>query len=123
MQVVNYLFQPLVLQRIDENPSESTGPTMSIADLFDWLHAGIYANLASRDIPLVRRNLQFAYAQRLSELANKAAKGTPPDAQSLARVELERIAHDAQVAQRSPHDQVTRAHLIALVHSANGALK
>jgi len=123
MQVVSFLFQPLVLQRIDENPSESTQPTMSIADLFDWLHAGIYGNLTARDIPLVRRNLQFAYLSKLDDLANKPAKATPPDAQSLARAALQHVAHDAQKALHASHDEITRAHLIALLHRANAALK
>ena len=123
MQVVSFLFQPLVLQRIDENPSESTQPTMSIADLFDWLHAGIYGNLTARDIPLVRRNLQFAYLSKLDDLANKPVKATPPDAQSLAGAALQRVAHDAQNALHASHDEITRAHLIALLHRANAALK
>jgi hypothetical protein len=123
MQVVSFLFQPLVLQRIDENPGEATARTMSIADLFDWLHAGIYGDLRAREIPLVTRNLQYAYTGKLEELANKPSSGTPPDAQALARSELQRIARDAQRALQSSHDEITRSHLAALIHRANAALK
>ena len=51
LRAIDYLFKPLVLQRIDENPSESARPTMTIADLFDWLHAGIFADLRDATIP------------------------------------------------------------------------
>ncbi len=123
MQVIGYLFQPLVLQRIDENPAESSAPTMSITDLFDWLHAGIFGDLKSPAIPLVTRNLQIAYIARLDDLANRPEKNTPADAQSLARAALQRIAHAAQNAQRARHDEVTSAHLLSLIHRANAALK
>lgn len=123
MRVISYVFQPVVLQRIDENPQESTTATMSIADLFDWLHTGIYSGLSARDIPLVRRNLQAAYLGKLVDLANTPAKDTPPDAPALARAELQRIAHDAQQAQRARHNTVTSAHLADLIHRANAALK
>jgi hypothetical protein len=123
LQAVDFFFQPFVLQRIDENPSESTGATMSITDLFDWLHAAIYRNLGARSIPIVSRNLQLAYVAKLDDLANKPAKDTPVDASSLARAELQRIARDAQRALHGSHDELTRAHLQALIHRANAGLK
>jgi hypothetical protein len=122
-RTLDYLFLPLVLQRIDENPTESVGPTMSIADLFDWLHADIYGDLNDHDIPLLRRNLQVAMVDKLANLANAPAKGTPVDAQALARMELRRVASDAARAMRGGHDEVTTAHLMDLVHRANAALK
>jgi len=123
MRVIDFFFQPLVLQRIDDNPQMATAPTMSIADLFDWLHAGIYGDLADSSIPTVRRNLQQQYLGKLIDLANNSAKDTPSDAQSLARTQLQRIAHAAQTALRSRHDEVTAAHLQELIHRANAALK
>lgn len=36
-RVLNFFFTPLVLARIDENPLLTAKPTMSIADLFEWL--------------------------------------------------------------------------------------
>jgi hypothetical protein len=123
MAAVNYLFNPIVLQRIDENPTESTRPTMSIADLFDWLHAGIFRNLHSYTIPLLSRNLQMEYVQRLQALATKPAKGTPPDALALAQMELTRISHDAAAALRAKHDAVTQAHLTALQRGATSAYR
>ncbi|MHB8590529.1 MAG: zinc-dependent metalloprotease [Vulcanimicrobiaceae bacterium] len=127
MAAIDYMLQPLVLQRVDENSLEATAPTMSIDDLFDWLQTSIYGDLGAhglRDIPLVRRNLQADYAARLVELATKPAKGTPPDARSLARLELQNL-HDS--AARDLHDRsldlVTRAHLFGLVHRTEAALR
>ena len=122
-RTLDFLFQPLVLQRIDDNPIQSTTPTMSMADLFNWLHASIYNDLGNATIPLVRRNLQVMLVSKLNDLANKPAKDAPADAQSLARAELRRIASDASRAMHGRHDDVTSAHLNGLVHQANGALK
>ncbi len=118
LAAIDYLFKPLVLQRIDENPTESTRPTMTIANLFDWLHAGIFRDLHDATIPLVSRNLQSEFVERLAILATAAPKGTPPDAQALAQAELLRVARDATTAMRVNHDSVTRAHLAALVRAA-----
>jgi hypothetical protein len=123
MRVIAYLFQPLVLQRIDDNPSEATAPTMSMSDLFDWLNGAIYGNLSSSGVSTVRRNLQQQYLSKLVDVANNPEKGTPSDAQSLARLQLQTIARDAQRALRIKHDEVTTAHLQELLHKANTALK
>ena len=121
MGAVNFILQPEVLARIDGNTLLSRD-TASLTDVLGWLHEGIYGNLGARGIPLVSRNLQMAYAGRLETLANKPPAGTPADAQALARVELQRIARDAQHALHGSHDAVTAAHLQNLIHSANGAL-
>ena len=123
--VLDFLFQPVVLSRIAENPTESSGQTMSMADLFDWLHASIVSKpLARASLPLVTRNLQLAYAAHLETLVNKPAAGTPGDAQALARTELQRIAQDAQHALhgRLGSDRAMAAHLQNLIHAANGSL-
>jgi hypothetical protein len=123
MGAIDYWFQPLVLQRIDENASESTGPTLTMSEFFDWLHAAVFRNLNGSTIPLVQRNLQAAYLDKIVAVANSPEKGTPADAQALAHAELERIAHDAQQALRARHDAVSAAHLSELIHKANAALK
>jgi hypothetical protein len=120
-QTIDFLFNPVVLSRIDENPALATTPTMSIADLFNWLHAAIYNDLSNTTIPLVRRNLQTAFVDKVADLANKPPRGTPSDAVALARVELHRIASSAAKAMHGGHDAVTSAHLMDLVHRANAA--
>ena len=123
MGALNFFFQPLVLQRIDDNPIESRGATMTMADLFDWIHSGVYGDLRNGTIPLVKRNLQIQLVDRLAQLVSKPDPGTPADAESLARAELGRIAHDSAAALRAHHDPTTQAHLTDLVHRANAALK
>ncbi|MBV9402399.1 MAG: hypothetical protein JO018_01590 [Candidatus Eremiobacteraeota bacterium] len=64
---------------------------------------------------LVHRNLQRSYAQLLSRLANAPQRGTPPDAQALARHELGQVRSGVRIALRSGRlDLLTRAHLEAL---------
>jgi hypothetical protein len=118
LAAIDYLFKPLVLQRIDDNPLISTVPTMQMSDLFDWLHDGIFTNLRAYSVPLISRNLQMGYVQRLSILAWSAPAGTPSDAQALAQAELLRIARDAASAMSAKHDAVTQAHLAAIVRAA-----
>ncbi|HXW76620.1 MAG TPA: zinc-dependent metalloprotease, partial [Candidatus Eremiobacteraceae bacterium] len=115
-EAIDELFNPLVLQRIDDNPSLAAhGQTMSIGDLFDWLHSGVYgelgaANLAS--IGEVRRGLQQSLEVKLIALMHNLPEGAPADAQALARAELERLEAAASASLRSPRlDSVTRAHL------------
>ena len=118
-RVLSEIFEPLVLQRIDENPLEATAPTMSIADLFSWLQRSIYGNLGARTIPLVSRNLQLSYARRLRALADKPVVGTPADAQALAREKLLELR--GAVAAALAHgraDELTRAHLRNLAQAA-----
>ncbi|MBV8244901.1 MAG: zinc-dependent metalloprotease, partial [Candidatus Eremiobacteraeota bacterium] len=115
---IDYLFKPLVLQRIDDNALLSTSPTMSMADLFDWLHDGIFTDLREYSVPLVSRNLQAGYVKRLAALAKDPLPGTPSDAQALAQAALLRIARDASSAMSAKHDAVTAAHLAAIVRAA-----
>ncbi|GAC1392334.1 MAG: zinc-dependent metalloprotease [Vulcanimicrobiaceae bacterium] len=112
-RVIDELFNPLVLQRIDENPNVATQPTMSIGDLFTWLQRSIYGDITpgTHAIPLVKRNLQMLYAQRLTELINHPATGTPSDAQAMARYEVEHLRQAIGRALHGPADPITRAHL------------
>jgi hypothetical protein len=122
MSAVDYLFNPIVLQRIDDNPMLSIAPTMSLADLFDWLHDGIFGNLRDRTIPLMSRNLQSAYVARLATLAMKSPAGTPSDAKELAQTALLRIERDASKAAAGSHDEVTTSHLHGLVRAVRDAM-
>ena len=122
LSTIDYLFNPIVLQRIDDNPMLTSAPTMSIGDLFDWLHDGIFTNLRARTIPLLSRNLQSGYVDRLLALANKPAAGVPSDASELAQSALLRIERDASSAASAPHDEITEAHLHALVRAVRDGM-
>ena len=123
-RVLDFFFQPLVLQRIDENPLVATHATMSVADLFEWLQRSIYGDLATHTPQTVRRNLQIAYVEKLIRVANDPEKGTPSDAQALARFELRNLAQSCEAALIKRNlDVLTKAHLADLQRRAASALK
>jgi hypothetical protein len=122
--VLDFFFQPLVLQRIDDNPLLTTTRTMTIADLFDWLQQGIYGDLTTHAASTVRRNLQSAYEAKLIAVATAPQPGTPSDAQALARLELANLAHQSAIALNNrSFDLTTRAHLQDLQRRAQAAAK
>ena len=121
---IDYLFAPAVLARLEQNPLESTGPTLSLPQFFAWMQASIYRELGERTaITLLRRNLQSIYEDKLIAIATAPQAGAPPDAQSLARLELGRIEDGASArASRGGLDDATHAHLETLEQKARNAL-
>jgi len=77
----------------------------------------------TRAISLLRRNLQAIYEDKLIALATVPQAGAPPDAQSLARLELERLASSAAAQAAHAADDATRAHLTTLAQKADAALR
>ena len=125
--VISHMFSPIVLQRVDENGLLAAGrATMTIDDLFNWMHASVYGELSRKGlttISLLRRNLQQRYERTLISLVRSPAEGTPDDAQALARADLSRVADEARSALASHSlDTVTRAHLSLLAARAQSAL-
>jgi hypothetical protein len=117
-QVIDQALQPLVLQRIDENPLAAIAPTMTMEDLFAWMQHAIYGDISPgvSSIPLVTRNLQILYAGRLVSLVQNPAKGVPSDAQALARFELHSLQKEiSRALSGRAMDLTTRAHLENLV--------
>ncbi len=127
-RVLNELFAPLTLQRIDDLATKyRRGQTMSLVDLFDWARASIFGDVASGAVArdgVVRRNLQIAYAERLAKMWTSPAAGTPSDAQALARLQLVDLESDTAIALRHGGlDEMTQAHLSALSAIAHQALE
>lgn len=124
---LNEMFAPLRLQRIDDLASKyAAGTTMSLTDLFDWTREGIFGEITTgaiaKDGP-IRRNLQMRFAKRLADLWTSPEAGTPPDAQALAHLQLEQLAHSTAIALHTSRlDELTRAHLEALGAVAHQAL-
>ena len=119
---IDYLFQPAVLARLEQNPLESTGPTLSLPQFFVWMQTAIYGG-NTQAISVLRRNLQAIYEDKLIALATVPQAGAPPDAQSLARLELARIASAATAGAAHATDDATRAHLQTLAQKADAALR
>ena len=124
VQTLAFLFQPLVLQRIDENPSLSFVRTMTLEDLFAWLQRSIYGDLSKNTSSVVRRNLQSAYEAKLIEVATKPAAGTPSDAVALAANALRDLRRDVRRALAGRGlGTLARAHLEELARQSESALK
>lgn len=122
---LDYLFQPAVLARLQQNPLESRGATLTLTQFFGWMQRAVYGEIAAhaRTISVERRTLQTLYENKLIALATAPPAGTPSDAQALARTELARIAAGAASLARGTSDEVTRAHLMLLANKARTALK
>jgi len=126
-RVLNELFAPLTLARIDTLSTKyDPRSTMTLTDLFDWTRGGIFGDIEdgkAAQAGVVLRNVQVNFAKRLAKLWTDPAKGTPPDAQALARLQLEDLVNNTGTAlHRSNLDELTRAHLEALRALAQQAL-
>ncbi|MGH7715569.1 MAG: zinc-dependent metalloprotease, partial [Vulcanimicrobiaceae bacterium] len=122
---LNYMFSPLVLQRIADLPTKAAG-TMTMTDLFGWSQNAIFSDLKNGSIAhasSVRRNLQRRYTALLVKLAAVPAKGAPYDAQALARYELGDLQSRIGVALHKTSDLQTHAHLEAMRSDASRALR
>lgn len=116
---LNYLLNPVLLQRLDDLPLKyPSGSTMSLSDLFTWMQTAVFGDLrgtSTSPIGEIHRNLQQEYARRLAQLVLSPATATPYDAQSLARAELVQLRDSIAAAQKSGRlDTLTRAHLQSL---------
>ena len=126
-QTLAYLFAPNVLSRVADLPTKSApGATMTLADLFGWTQTSVFGDIADgsiRESTQVRRNLQRRYTDILRGLALTPARGTPLDAQALARHEL--VSLNGAIAGALAHrtlDLQTRAHLEAMQVEVNRTL-
>jgi hypothetical protein len=125
LAALHALFSPLTLERLDDMSTKyAPGQAMDLSDLFDWAQSGIFGGLASGGAHdgLIRRNLQAAYARLLSQMLLAPDRRTPSDARSLARLELQNLAHDASTGASHASTEVERAHLQALAALAEQAL-
>jgi len=127
-RVVSMLFSPSMLDRLDQiTLNAPRGATMDLGDLFTWMQQSVYAELHRHDlatIGLVRRNLQQRYTQRLVSIALQESPGAPPDAVSLAKMELRSLSAGLRNALRSRSlDTLTRAHVLDLASTVDDALR
>jgi len=121
--VLRQIFQPLVLARIVDGPSETTDRNpMRLADLFAWMHSSVFRELASpatlSSIAPLRRALQRRYVETLVDVVSSTDPKMPADAHALARAELLAISGQAARSLRSARlDPTMRAHLEMLIAS------
>ena len=107
-------YDPTLLSRLQDLELRYEGEeTFAMVDLFTGLRQAIWAELETGgSIDSFRRNLQRAQLQKLISLVLRPTYGTPEDARTLARADLQTIA--AQIETRlagSGLDAYSRAHL------------
>ncbi|HEV2907663.1 MAG TPA: zinc-dependent metalloprotease [Candidatus Eremiobacteraceae bacterium] len=127
-RILQTLYQPLRLQRIDEIVVRAKpGSTMTLTDLFNWTQDSVYGGLRSsglREVPLLTRNLQAQYTQMLITMALTPVRDTPSDAQALARAKLVSLSGTLRGALNSGSlDEISRAHLENLQNKVSLALQ
>ncbi len=127
-QALREIFSPLTLERIDDLQTKYPGrATMNITDLFTWAESGIFGELTGpREMHdgVVRRNLQMRFVKQLGLMWTAPARGTPTDAQALARATLGHVVHRGNAALASSKlNELTRAHVEAIVAIAKQALE
>lgn len=125
--VLDEIFQPLVLARLEAGASESLErDPMRLSDFFDWMQTAIYRELSLKPIPPIersRRELQQLYLAKLGAVANSSDAGMPSEARALARAELVSLESAAARALRAANvERETRAHLELLRAEASDAL-
>jgi hypothetical protein len=126
-QTLGLFFNPTTLQRLDDASLKyKPGQAMSLTDLFAWTHHAVFGDLTDGAVASageIHRNLQQWYARKLAQLVLSPAKGTPYDAQSLARADL--VALQGEIA-HARHayalDALAQAHLASLAAVVGGAL-
>ena len=127
-RILQTLYQPLRLQRIDEIVVRAKpGSTMYLSDLFNWTQDSVYGDLrAARlsEVPLLTRNLQAEYTRMLIAMALTPTRDTPSDAQALARAKLVSLSGTLRGALNSGSlDEISRAHLENLQNKVSLALQ
>jgi hypothetical protein len=126
LSAIHQMFEPSTLSRIVDGESESQHDPMHLSDLFDWMHAGLYGELArgAHTISPARRALQASYLDTLIALYTKPEPGAPSDARALARAELASLEAVCTKAQHDRAiDRTTQAHLALLAARAHAALE
>lgn len=123
---IDQLFEPTVLERIDENHLLATAATLTMPMFYNMLQRAIFREVAARShhIALLRRNLQIAYTRTLIRIAATNDVAVPADARALAGLALMRLHHALALALRAGgSDDVTLAHYELLNRMVATALK
>jgi hypothetical protein len=127
--VLNRLYQPLTLGRLQDNemrfaPNEKV---FTMADMFAGLDSSIWSELDNNTpkISAMRRNLQREHLKHLVRLSVRAYPGVPEDATSLARASLVTLRGKLHPALSGNHitDPTTRAHLEETADRVKAALE
>jgi hypothetical protein len=108
--VLNQLLDASRLARIRDGEAKfGQAEVVTIPELFGQLTDAIWSDLGARAITASRRDLQRAYLDAMTDLIVDPEEGTPADARSVARWELNELRGRIEAATST--DAYTRAHL------------
>lgn len=109
--MLNQLLNPFRLARIRDGETKfGASAVVGIPELMSTLTDAIWSDLGA-DIPAVRRDLQRAYLDAMTQLLVDPPVRTPADARAVARLQLTELAARIEAAPASA-DGYTRAHLL-----------
>ncbi|HET7294070.1 MAG TPA: zinc-dependent metalloprotease [Vicinamibacteria bacterium] len=127
-RVLDRLFHPVVLARVQDAQAQSADP-FSLSLLFDGLEGAIWEELRTPaegvDVTSYRRSLQRDHVKRLARLL-LSGEGNPEDARSMARRSLESVRGRARAALAGRGARTTpetQAHLAETLARIDEALK
>jgi len=114
--VLDELFQPFRLARIRDGETKfGESQVVTIPELMGGVTKAVWAESwgpTLRNTPAIRRDLQRAYLDDLTQIMVRPAPRTPADARSVARMQLKELDRKlARVTTAGTLDAYTRAHL------------
>ena len=113
-RIIRDLYDPMRLHRIQDNPLQATGKTLSLGDFLSELHNAIWQEVVEgKPVNAYRRILQQECLARISQFVLKPSSPLPNDAVTLFRHELKQLGRsiDDYLAKYPELDIMTRAHL------------
>jgi len=125
-RMLQMLYDPLRLSRIQENEIRTTGNKLSLSDYMGELYEAIWAEFGSGvDIGPYRRILQREYLNRVSGFLLNPPAPTPDDVVAICRYHLKQLDKNIEkyLTNHPKTDLVTKAHLQNCSDVINEALK
>ncbi|MCC6445686.1 MAG: zinc-dependent metalloprotease [Armatimonadetes bacterium] len=122
---LNRLFSRQTLSRIANNEFKSSAADspLTLEMLFERVDSAVNAELINgQNVGSLRRLLQRAYVQRMSDMLINPDAGVPDDARMLARYHLRKLKGHIAATRARPHDTYTRIHLEELLDQINKVL-
>ncbi len=125
--VLGPLLGPEIAQRMLNNELKLADQreALRLAELYRTLHDAIFSEVAAgQDIPLIRRNLQREYVNRVALVILRPVPTMPADARALLRADAKRLRDE--IANRKRGDKgspETRAHLAETLATLDDALR
>ncbi|MFI5345032.1 MAG: zinc-dependent metalloprotease [Elusimicrobiota bacterium] len=118
-EALGHIYDPATLRRLELDAQIEPKTALKLSEVFTTVHRSVWGELAGKgrvDVSPMRRQLQRAYVDELSTLAQD--ESAPGDAVGLARADLAAIARDAKRAQTRTTDPLVKAHLAEIVRLA-----